>query len=67
MAAIIQMDLTDFNADFDTKVQWLLDNINWHGDLDAQDKARFATAIVLGNYNVVIYDNNNDRMKIQNF
>lgn len=60
------MSKDDFNADFDAKVQWLIDNLQWNSDLDAADKARFATALALNNYNVRIYDSNGDIIKIQN-
>lgn len=60
------MSLDDFNADFDAKVQWLIDNLQWNSDLDAADKARFATALALNNYNVHIFDDNGDVIKIQN-
>lgn len=60
------MSKDDFNADFDAKVQWLIDNLKWNSDLDAADKARFATALALNNYNVWIYDDNGDIIKIQN-
>lgn len=60
------MSKDDFNTDFDAKVQWLIDNLQWNSDLDAADKARFATALALNNYNVRIYDSNGDIIKIQN-
>lgn len=63
---VVSMDLSDFNTDFAAQVQYLLDNINWHSDLDAQDKARFATALVLSNMNVRVYDSNGDIFRIQN-
>lgn len=63
---IISMELSDFNTDFDAKVQWLINNLQWTSDLDAADKARFATALALNNYNVRIYDSNGDIIKIQN-
>ena len=67
ITTITSMDLSDFNTDFATQVQYLLDNISWHSDLDAQDKARFATALVLSNMNVRVYDSNGDLFKINNF
>lgn len=60
------MSLDDFNADFDAKVQYLIDNLQWNSDLDAADKARFATALALNNYNVIIYSSNGNNVKIQN-
>ena len=63
---VTHMSLDDFNADFDAKVQYIIDNFQWNSDLDAADKARFATALALNNYNVLIHDDNGDEIKITN-
>lgn len=65
--AAIQMDLSDFNTEFASQVQYLIENIAWSDDLDAQDRARFATSLVLSNMNVRVHDDNNELFKINNF
>ena len=65
--AATQMDLSNFNTEFATQVQFLIDNIAWSDDLDAQDKARFATSLVLSNMNVRVHDDNGELFSINNF
>lgn len=64
--ATVQYDLTDFNTHFEAQVQWVIDNFAWHSNLEDADKARFATALVLNNYNVHIYDGAGNIFKIVN-
>lgn len=65
--AVTQMDLSNFNTEFATQVQFLIENIAWSDDLDAQDKARFATSLVLSNMNVRVHDDNGELFSINNF
>lgn len=65
--AATQMDLQNFNTEFATQVQFLIENIAWSDDLDAQDKARFATSLVLSNMNVRVHDDNGELFSINNF
>lgn len=65
--AATQMDLPNFNTEFAKQVQFLIDNIAWSDDLDAQDKARFATSLVLSNMNVRVHDDNGELFSINNF
>lgn len=66
ISTVITLDLADFNANFEAKVQWFKDNISWDSELEAADIARFSTALALQNYNVRIVDDNGDIVKIQN-